>query len=131
MDIAASMAEVKLKKPGITPWELVHSGFTVGRHGVIGTMATTLLLAYSGGYLTLLMIFQVKVPSIMPHAESENRGGGDYAHPGWLHRPGADGSITALVGGVIISGPYAYNRSAFTPEKQGGLPTGSGSEREI
>ena len=27
---------------------------------VIGTMTTTLLLAYSGGYLTLLMLFQIR-----------------------------------------------------------------------
>ncbi|WP_419661150.1 conserved uncharacterized protein, YibE/F family [Desulfosarcina variabilis str. Montpellier] len=64
MDIAASMDEVKSKKPDIKARELIHSGFTVGRH-VIGTMATTLLLAYTGGYLTLLMIFRVKEPSIM------------------------------------------------------------------
>ncbi|MCG8639595.1 MAG: YibE/F family protein [Desulfobacterales bacterium] len=64
MDIAASMDEIRLKKPDITPWELIRSGFTVGRQ-VIGTMTTTLLLAYSGGYLTLLMIFKVKDPSFM------------------------------------------------------------------
>ncbi|MEH0020603.1 MAG: YibE/F family protein [Desulfobacter sp.] len=64
MDIAASMDEIRIKKPDITPRELVRSGFTVGRQ-VIGTMTTTLLLAYSGGYLTLLMIFKVKDPSFM------------------------------------------------------------------
>lgn len=56
MDIAASMAEIKDKKPDIGFVELVKSGFNVGR-AVIGTMTTTLLLAYSGGYLTLLMLF--------------------------------------------------------------------------
>ena len=40
------------------------SGFSVGRQ-VIGTMTTTLLLAYAGGYLTLLMIFKVKDPRFM------------------------------------------------------------------
>jgi len=64
MDIAAAMDEIRVKKPSITPAELIRSGFTVGRQ-VIGTMTTTLLLAYSGGYLTLLMIFQVKDPSFM------------------------------------------------------------------
>lgn len=59
MDIAASMAEIKLKKPEIGFAELVQSGFNVGR-AVIGTMTTTLLLAYSGGYLTLLMLFMTK-----------------------------------------------------------------------
>ncbi len=59
MDVAASMAEIKLKKPDIDMKELVQSGFNVGR-AVIGTMTTTLLLAYSGGYLTLLMLFMTK-----------------------------------------------------------------------
>ena len=64
MDIAASMAEVKLKKPEIGFRELVQSGFNVGR-AVIGTMTTTLLLAYSGGYLTLLMLFMTKDSSMI------------------------------------------------------------------
>ena len=36
--------------------ELLRSGFRIGR-AVVGTMTTTLLFAYSGGYLTLLMVF--------------------------------------------------------------------------
>ncbi len=64
MDVAASMDEIKNKKPDIRPQELIKSGFIIGRQ-VIGTMSTTLLLAYSGGYLTLLLIFKVKEPSLM------------------------------------------------------------------
>lgn len=56
MDIAASMNEVIDKRPDMTRRELILSGFTVGK-AVIGTMTTTLLLAYSGGYTALLMIF--------------------------------------------------------------------------
>lgn len=56
MDIAANMAEVKSKRPDISFHDLVASGMTVGR-AIIGTMTTTLLLAYSGGYTTLLMVF--------------------------------------------------------------------------
>ncbi len=63
MDVAASMAEIKAKKPDISMNELTQSGFNVGR-AVIGTMTTTLLLAYSGGYLTLLMLFHTKHTSI-------------------------------------------------------------------
>jgi len=59
MDVAASMEEIKMKKPDITVQELIQSGFNIGR-AVIGTMTTTLLLAYSGGYLTLLMLFMTK-----------------------------------------------------------------------
>lgn len=55
MDISASMKEVYEKHPQIELKELVVSGVNVGR-AVIGTMTTTLLLAYSGGYTTLLMM---------------------------------------------------------------------------
>lgn len=56
MDISASMKEVSDKKPDITGKELFFSGIKVGR-AVVGTMTTTLLLAYSGGYTGLIMVF--------------------------------------------------------------------------
>ena len=59
MDVAASQKEVVEKKPDISRLELLKSGFTVGR-AVVGTMTTTLLLAYSGGYITLLMAFMAQ-----------------------------------------------------------------------
>ena len=103
MDIATSMDEVKSKKPDITARELIHSGFTVGRH-VIGTMATTLLLAYSGGYLTLLMIFRVKAPSIMRMINLKI-----VAAEIMRTLVGSIGLVlvapaTAIVGGIILTG---------------------------
>jgi len=59
MDVAASMGEVVAKNPGISRAEAVWSGIRVGR-AVVGTMTTTLLLAYSGGYVTLLMAFMAQ-----------------------------------------------------------------------
>jgi uncharacterized membrane protein len=56
MDISVAMKEVHDKYPAISLKELIFSGFNVGR-AVIGTMTTTLLLAYSGGYTTMLMVF--------------------------------------------------------------------------
>jgi uncharacterized membrane protein len=56
MDIAASMHEIYQKHPRITRLEHIVSGMTVGR-AVIGTMTTTLLLAYSGSYTFMLMFF--------------------------------------------------------------------------
>ena len=56
MDIASALHEIALKKPDITSKELIFSGFAVGRM-IIGTMTTTLLLAYTGGFMTLLMVF--------------------------------------------------------------------------
>ncbi|MDR0764587.1 MAG: YibE/F family protein [Synergistaceae bacterium] len=56
MDISAAMSEIVRHNPEISRKELFISGNTIGR-SVIGTMTTTLLLAYSGGYLVMLMLF--------------------------------------------------------------------------
>lgn len=56
MDIAAGMAEVRRHNPNVGFKDLFLSGCRIGR-AVVGTMTTTLLLAYSGGYLTLLMVY--------------------------------------------------------------------------
>jgi uncharacterized membrane protein len=59
MDVAASMQEVREKNPDLSRTEMLKSGMTVGR-AVVGTMTTTLLFAYSGGYITLLMAFMAQ-----------------------------------------------------------------------
>jgi uncharacterized membrane protein len=64
VDISASIHEIKVQNPDISTGALIGSGFSVGRQ-VIGTMATTLLLAYSGSYLTLLMMFVAKDASLV------------------------------------------------------------------
>lgn len=56
MDISSGVAEVARRNPGLGRRELLRSGLRIGR-AVVGTMTTTLLFAYSGGYLTLLMVF--------------------------------------------------------------------------
>lgn len=56
MDIAAAMDEVRESNPGIGRAELLGSGLRVGRQ-VLGTMTTTLLLAYSSSYTALIMTF--------------------------------------------------------------------------
>ena len=59
MDVAASLQEIVNKQPDISRKEAFFSGIRVGR-AVVGTMTTTLLLAYSGGYVTLLMAFMAQ-----------------------------------------------------------------------
>lgn len=59
MDVAASLQEVVDTHPSISRKEALFSGLRVGR-AVVGTMTTTLLLAYSGGYVTLLMAFMAQ-----------------------------------------------------------------------
>lgn len=56
MDIASGVEEVAHHSPDLGFRELFASGCRIAR-AVVGTMTTTLLLAYSGGYLTLLMVF--------------------------------------------------------------------------
>ncbi len=56
MDIAAAMHEIREQNPSIGLRQHVVSGLSVGR-AVIGTMTTTLLLAYSGSYSAMLMVF--------------------------------------------------------------------------
>ena len=59
VDITSAVHEVVQKKPGMGWREAVCSGMNVGR-AAMGTMTTTLLLAYSGGYLALLMVFMAQ-----------------------------------------------------------------------
>lgn len=59
VDITSAVNEVIEKKPDIGWKEAAHSGMNVGR-AAMGTMTTTLLLAYSGGYIALLMTFMAQ-----------------------------------------------------------------------
>lgn len=59
VDITSAVNEVIEKKPGIGWREAARSGMNVGR-AAMGTMTTTLLLAYSGGYIALLMTFMAQ-----------------------------------------------------------------------
>lgn len=59
MDVAASQEEMIRENPLLTSRQLMASGFRVAR-AVIGTMTTTLLFAYSGGFTFVLMMFMAR-----------------------------------------------------------------------
>lgn len=59
VDITSAVREVIDKKPEMGWREAAASGMNVGR-AAMGTMTTTLLLAYSGGYIALLMVFMAQ-----------------------------------------------------------------------
>ncbi|MDL2250405.1 YibE/F family protein [Lachnospiraceae bacterium OttesenSCG-928-J05] len=59
VDITSAVHEVIMRRPDITRKEAVRSGINVGRD-TMGTMTTTLLLAYSGGFVALLMVFMAQ-----------------------------------------------------------------------
>lgn len=102
-DIASAMDELAVNAPHIGRGRAIISGFRVGR-AVVGTMTTTLLLAYSGGYLTMFMVFIAQgVPMI--NILSLN-----YVAAEILHTlVGSFGLVTvapftALIGGLLLFG---------------------------
>ncbi|MBN2061741.1 MAG: YibE/F family protein, partial [Deltaproteobacteria bacterium] len=101
INVSAAMAEIVETSPTISRGALIKSGFSVGRH-VFGTMITTLLLAYTGGYTSLIMIF------IAQGIPFENIINMIYVSAEFVHTMvGSFGMIlvapvTALVGGVFF-----------------------------
>ena len=59
VDICSAVYEVVEKRPDLSWREAARSGMNVGR-SAMGTMTTTLLFAYSGGYVALLMVFMAQ-----------------------------------------------------------------------
>lgn len=59
VDITSAVYEVVEKRPDLSVREVIKSGMNVGR-AAMGTMTTTLLFAYSGGYVALLMVFMAQ-----------------------------------------------------------------------
>ena len=64
VDICSAVYEVVEKKPDISAKEAIFSGFAVGR-AACGSTTTTLLLAYSGSFITLLMVFMAQGTPVM------------------------------------------------------------------
>ncbi len=56
MSIASAAEQIKRARPDMARRELTRSGMSVGRD-IMGTMTNTLLLAYVGGALNLLLVF--------------------------------------------------------------------------
>ncbi len=59
MDLAAGCTEVVRHAPGISGRELLKSGFNIGRMDV-GTMTATLVMAYAGSFLSMLLYFSAQ-----------------------------------------------------------------------
>lgn len=63
MSIASSMHEIKLNTPQISSKDLIKAGMNIGRD-IMGTMSNTLILAYTGGTLHLLLLLMAYKNSI-------------------------------------------------------------------
>lgn len=64
IDVSVAMAEVKDHAHEISRKELIRSGMAVGRAGV-GTQTTTLLLAYMGAWLSVMMVYMAQSTPIL------------------------------------------------------------------
>ncbi|MDR1927415.1 MAG: YibE/F family protein [Oscillospiraceae bacterium] len=55
MSIASALQEIREKEPSLPAKELMRSGFNIGKD-MIGTMANTLVLAYIGGSMSIILL---------------------------------------------------------------------------
>ncbi len=63
MSVASAVEEVKRVNPALTTMELFRSGMNIGRD-IMGIMANTLILAYTGSSVSLLLIFMAYQDSL-------------------------------------------------------------------
>lgn len=59
IDISAALDELVVHKPDITRSDLIRSGLTIGK-SIVGSQTTTLLLAYMGSYLSIMMVYMAQ-----------------------------------------------------------------------
>ncbi len=64
MSISSSIEEINKANPSLSKKELFSSGMNVGRD-IMGTMTNTLILAYTGSSIPLLLLFMYYEPSII------------------------------------------------------------------
>lgn len=110
IDIAAAVNEVVEKNPDISTAEAISSGFNVGR-AVVGTMTTTLLFAYTGGYIALLMVFMAQGTPIINIINLK------YVSKEIMHTVvGSFGLVavapfTAIASGILLTGKRTQTRN--------------------
>jgi uncharacterized membrane protein len=71
VDISAALDEVHLHNRGVTRKELFASGMHIGQ-SVVGSQTTTLLLAYIGSYLTIMMVYMAQGTPLMSILNSQS-----------------------------------------------------------
>ncbi len=64
IDISAALDEIVKNNPQVTRKGLIMSGLTIGR-SVVGSQTTTLLLAYMGSYISVMMVYMAQGTPMM------------------------------------------------------------------
>lgn len=104
VDITSAVGEVVDKKPTITVKEAILSGMTVGK-AIMGTMTTTLFLAYSGSYIMELMVFMAQGTPI-DHIFNYR-----YVASEWLHTiVGSFGLVTVAPFTAVVTGFFLVKK---------------------
>ena len=96
IDVAAAMK--KVQDPSAPALSLFRSGMAVGRAGV-GTQATTLLLAYMGNYMSVMMVYMY-----IEYPDLEGDSGGADADRNRVHGSHPRAPVTAVVASFFLKG---------------------------
>lgn len=64
IDISASIDELVDKRPDISQKQILFSGLTIGK-SIVGSQTTTLLLAYMGSFIAVMMVYMAQGTPIM------------------------------------------------------------------
>lgn len=117
VDIAAAVNEVVQKRPDLNRFEATMSGMRVGR-AAMGTMTTTLLLAYSGSYVALLMVFMAQGTPLINILNYK------YVASEMIHTiVGSFGLVaaaplTAIASGILLANPKKAAPAEITPANE-------------
>ncbi len=109
VDISSALDEIVRNNPRITPKQLFASGLTIGK-SVVGSQTTTLLLAYMGSYISVMMVYMAQGTPIMNIFNSK------MIAAELLH------TFVGCIGLVLVSPltsaicAFAYQRYAHLPE---------------
>lgn len=114
MSVASALEEVKKANPELTSWQLMGAAMRVG-NDIMGTMANTLILAYVGGGLPILILFTAYQYPAIRIMNSEL-----IATEIVRALTGSIGIIisvplTALVGGLLNRGNSTHLNNKFYP----------------
>lgn len=64
IDISSALEEIINNNPSVTKKNLILSGLNIGK-SVVGSQTTTLLLAYMGSYITIMMVYMAQGTPMM------------------------------------------------------------------
>ena len=64
IDISSALEEIVNNNPNVTKAGLIKSGLNIGK-SVVGSQTTTLLLAYMGSYITIMMVYMAQGTPMM------------------------------------------------------------------